>query len=356
MIEKQRLNDANLKLVENFLEMMIVERSIAKNTAISYKRDVLDVLYFFEIQNLNVLTISLNDVNAYVDYLINIGITKSSVLRKISGIKQFFEFLLVDGYIKNNPLVNISRPKKLSTLPKSLTEKTIIAILEAASTDSSIEGIRNSAMLEILYSTGMRVSELVTLTMQSLNCTIVSENKKMQYLLIIKGKGCKERIVILNDRAVSNLTLYMSVRGSFLKQSRLQKKHQNINKNVNVSKNEIKCINKDYRYSLNQAINSSNKKNQDSNNTNNSHISWLFPSSSKSGNITHLTRQRFGQILKDLALKIGIDKSIISPHKIRHSFATHMLKNGANIKVIQELMGHSDIASTQIYTKVLNKK
>jgi integrase/recombinase XerD len=292
----------DITYLETFLEMLAAERVVAHNTSLSYKADLEKLILFLASKNLSVDKTSHKDLVEYISLLTKQNFSASSIARKISAIRQFFLFLLSENIRKDNPAELLTTPKKPKLLPRALTEQSIENLFNALDEDSSDEGVRNNAMLELLYATGMRISELVTLTIQALERD--RRTNTINKSMLITGKGNKERVVLLNDTAIAKLEKYLPIRSSFLK------KHKQ------------------------------------------SSSSWLFPSLTKHGTVSHISRQRFGQILKELALNQGIDPYILSPHKIRHSFATHMLQHGANIKAIQELMGHSSINSTQIYTKM----
>jgi integrase/recombinase XerD len=284
--------------------MLAAERTATQNTISSYRADLEKFFFFLDRKHINIVSAKYSDLVHYIDYLTCHSFSASSIARKISCMRQFFSFLLSEDLRNDNPAELLSTPKKAICLPKALAENDLDVLFQALSKDDSSEGIRNATMLEVLYSTGMRISELVTLKIQCLEHN--EKTDKITNTMVIRGKGGKERLVVLNDGAILKLSEYLVIRRDFLK------KHK-----------------------------------QQSN--------WLFPSAKKNGLLSHISRQRFGQILKELALQNNIDPNIISPHKIRHSFATHMLKGGADIKVIQELMGHASINSTQIYTKICSE-
>ena len=292
------LDTAMSNHLDCFLEMMEAERGIALNTVSSYQNDINDLLSFLKKENIELSKVNYQNFLDFVTFIKLKGLDPRSIRRKISSCRQFFDFLISEKVIELNPTLNIPMPKKDKLLPKALSTEIIAKLLEFAGKDQTKEGIRTYAMLEILYSTGMRISELISLKYK---LTRNIDLTKMNYLLI-KGKGSKERVVIMNKCSTEALKKYLSVRNEFIK--------------------------------------------------NNKTSVWLFPSQDKSGKIQHITRQRFGQILKNIAVVLNIEPDIVSPHKIRHSFATHMLENGANLRVLQELLGHSDITSTQIYTKI----
>jgi integrase/recombinase XerD len=290
-------------LLENFIEMMLAERSVSKNTIISYHNDLAQFLGWITVNKKKIESVSQDDLSSYIYFLSTQKLAISSVTRKISTLRQFFNFLINEDLIRINPTIELESPKKEQNLPKALLQKQIDSLLEVAYEDKSFEGIRNVTMLEILYSTGMRVSELMQLKMPSLQKNL-SDDPNL-FATIIIGKGNRERIIILSEKAMKTLKHFLKIRSEFLRKN---------------------------------------------------HSDYIFPSFTKSGKATHLTRQRFFQIIKGLALKAGLDIKTISPHKIRHSFATHLLANGADLRIVQEMLGHADISSTQIYTKVLPEK
>lgn len=289
--------------LENFLEMMTVERLISTNTLISYKNDINDLLHFLAANDIRLEGVTYNQLVLYLSHLHEMSFAASTIARKISAIRTFFSFLFLDGVILYNPSINLSLPKKPHLLPKALSRTNITKLIEAAQYNKSYDGLRNLAMLEILYSTGLRVSELVTLHLDN----VIYALNSSEHTMIVYGKGNRERVVVLNKDSIDALVTYLKIRGKIIP-------------NVDLAK-----------------------------------IPWLFPSLNKRGKVTHLSRQRFGQILKELAVNNGVPINIVSPHKVRHSFASHMLRNGADIRVIQELLGHVSISSTQIYTKVENQ-
>lgn len=290
-------------LLENFIEMMLAERAVSKNTITSYQNDLEQFLGWVTINKKVIEEIRQEDLMAYIFFLSNQKLSASSVIRKISSLRQFFNFLINEDYIKINPTIELESPKKEQNLPKALLQQQIDLLLITAEEDKTLEGIRNMAMLEILYSTGMRISELMQLKMSSLQKNL-SDDPNL-FATIISGKGNRERVIILSEKAMKALKKFLTIRSEFLKQT---------------------------------------------------HSDYIFPSFMKNGKATHLTRQRFFQIIKSLAQKAGLDMKAISPHKIRHSFATHLLANGADLRIVQEMLGHADISSTQIYTKVLPEK
>ena len=265
---------------------MTAERGAARNTVLSYARDLEDASAFLKARKRSFENAAREDLEAYSASLARDGLSPRSVARKLSSLRQLFHFLYTENRRSDNPVTLLSTPKQPRTLPSSLTADDIMTLLAQARQKNDL---RLTAMLELLYASGLRVSELVTLPARAL------ERKGQQgyAFLTVRGKGNKERMVPLHDAAVDAVMAYMAVRPDDPK--------------------------------------------------------WLFPSRGKEG---HVTRQRFGQMLKELALASGLDPEKISPHVLRHSFASHLLAGGADLRVIQELLGHADISTTQIYTHV----
>ncbi len=284
-----------LRLLELFLEMLSVERGVSANTIEAYSQDLRRLLKYLEEKKLSLLSVRPSDLRAYVRYLHEQKLSARSIQRHLSSTRQLYRFLLQTGYRQDDPTSLLDRPKATFLLPGVLSEEEVMSLLQQAQCDTSAEGVRLYVLLEILYASGLRVSELVTLQE---SCFVRGAET-----LIIKGKGDKERMVPLGSYALKALEAYHTVRSCFLKEGGSSK--------------------------------------------------WMFPSPSAQG---HLTRQRFGQLLKNLALKAGIDPSKVSPHVIRHAFATHLLDRGADLMTVQALLGHADIQTTQIYTHVLKGK
>lgn len=297
-LAKTKMNHGNIEL---FLEMMAAERGASLNTISSYKRDLVDVDSFLSKKSVEIEKASSEEIRDYLVYLQKAGMSPSTAARRLSAIKQFFQFLYSENIRKDNPTIIIDSPKLGKQLPKSLSMTEVELLLKHAHDDTSPEGLRLSAILEILYASGLRVSELVGLKLSALQYE--TGTRRIKPLLIVRGKGNKERVVPLNKSAIDALSEYISIREIFVKLSK------------------------------------------DS--------PWLFPSGGKGG---HLTRQRLGQLLKQLAINSNIDPERISPHVLRHSFATHLLNNGADLRTIQEILGHSDISTTQIYTHIAKER
>jgi integrase/recombinase XerD len=288
--------------IEMFLEMMMAERGAAGNTISAYQRDLDEFHSFLNPRKINIIEAQTEDIRAFFKTLSSSGLAASTIARKLSSIKQFYKFLCVDEFIKENPSLVMDAPKQGKSLPKYLSENQVTSLLKTAANDTSIEGLRLTALLEVLYASGLRVSELVSMKMSNLQKINIDDKISLRNFIIVKGKGNKERLVPLNNSAIKALQNYLPLRDHFF----------------NLKNNE-----------------------------------YLFPSSSKEG---YLTRQRLHQLLKALATKSNIDAALVSPHVLRHSFASHLLNNGADLRVLQELLGHSDISTTQIYTHILSER
>lgn len=276
------------KKIEDFEEYLLLEKKYSKNTINSYKNDLLKFSDYFK--NKSLKEINSNDIKNYIQNL-NKEMNAKSVSRNISTLKSFYKYLLLNGYIKKTPLNNIVMPKIKKDLPKVLSEEEIEKLLNFELKDHY--DYRNKTMIELMYSSGLRVSELINLKVTDIDLDLE--------IVRIFGKGSKERIIPLGEYAVNALKEYLVY-------------HRNA-----LSKN----------------------KNSDS----------LFLSSRGE----FMTRQAFFKNLKKIAQKQNI-KTEFSPHTLRHSFATHLLKHGADLRSIQELLGHSDVSSTQIYTHITNEK
>lgn len=304
----------NQELITLFIEKIKAEDGLAINTALSYQKDLELFAIFLNKNNHQNFFINIETIRDYLFYLDQQGLQASSVSRKISCLKNFYKFLLQEKFIAHNPAFELERPKRIKKIPKFLSEEEIFKMLEIINSNQSEFGIKLGTMLELMYSSGLRVSELVSLKISDLNF----ENKQLKNYLIVKGKGGKERLIGLNKATLKILNKYL-----------------------------------DYR----QAIGLGDCK-------------WLFAGNfraSKSKNIdkiskkkslshSHITRQRFHSMLKELAVKSGIEPSRVHPHVIRHSFASHLLNNGIDLRLLQELLGHSDISTTEIYTHIMNNK
>ena len=281
----------NINLIEKYIEFIFAQKNLAKNTVISYKNDLSEFARF--IGHNDFLDLTINQFKGYVSHLSK-NFSPSSHCRKLSSVKNFFLYLYDLKLVNNTPMDFIDFPKLPKKIPKFLSESEVNILIEKSYEDHSFRGLRRTLLIEILYATGIRVSELVSIRLGDITDNYSS--------IIIKGKGGKQRIVPLFGKVISVLKKYID----FL-----------------------------------------NKLKEQSNNL------FLFPSNSKFG---HLTRNRFFQILKDLGEEINLDLKRISPHVLRHSFASHLLSRGVDLRIIQESLGHKDISTTQIYTHIQASK
>jgi len=276
--------------------MLVAERSASHHTVENYRRDLEDFLARLQRPLTKVRT---EDIRQYQQRLSKAHYAERTIARRLSALRQFYRFLYDEGVRPDNPALQIDAPKQGHSLPKMLSEDEVEHLLQVAATGDSPEGLRLYAMLEMLYASGLRVSELVGLKRAQMQ----QEERGGTWLhyLMVKGKGSKERLVPLNQSAIRAMEAYLVIRPYFFKKGQKESP-------------------------------------------------WLWPSSSaKQG---HITRQRMGQMLKSLALEAQMDPAKLSPHVLRHSFATHLVHRGANLRVVQQLLGHSDISTTQIYTHV----
>ncbi len=290
-----------MRFLDAFLEMIIAERGAAKNTVEAYRRDLTRYSAHLAQSGRDALTAQSDDIRSFLAGLADQGLAARSAARQLSAIKQFHRFLYADGIRADDPTVTVDAPRARAALPKYLSETEVEALLAAAHETPGKEGVRLTCLLELLYATGMRVSELVTLP--------ATVGLRDAPVLILRGKGDKERLVPIGLPAREALADYHDCRANFLAWDPGRK----------------------------VVIESP----------------YLFPSRGKEG---HLTRQRFGQALKDLAIAAGLDPKRVSPHVLRHAFASHLLANGADLRTVQQLLGHADISTTQIYTHVLDAR
>ena len=285
--------------IELFLEMLLAERGAAQNTLESYRRDLES--FAVHASKAHILAEDADEslVRKFMAGLSSKGMAASTSARRLSALRQFFGFLHGEGFRKDNPCTTVDSPRQGRSLPKYLSEDEVEGLLSTAHAQPGIVGLRIGALLEVLYATGLRVSELVGLPLTALG--------RDGQMMIVRGKGGKERMVPLSQPATAAITDYLEVRESFLPKGHASR----------------------------QAY------------------GWLFPSRAREG---HLTRARFGQILKELAGEAGLDPRRVSPHVLRHSFASHLLAHGVDLRSLQQMLGHSDIATTQIYTHLLDER
>jgi integrase/recombinase XerD len=279
-----------LDWAEAFLEMMAAERAAAAHTLTAYGRDLADAGGFLARRQRNFQTALNTDLEAYFSDLSARGLASATAARRRSAIRQLYRFVLDEGWRTDDPTRRIEAPRRGRPLPKILSRADVNSLIAAAKTRDGKMGARLDAMIELIYASGLRVSELLALPLAPF--------AHSPDHLIIKGKGGKERLAPLNQQARDAVATYLVHRPAFLATG------------VKASP-------------------------------------WLFPSRGRTG---RLTPRRFAQLLDEAARDAGIDPARVSPHVLRHAFATHLLEGGADLRVVQTLLGHADIATTQIYT------
>ncbi|CAH2604159.1 Tyrosine recombinase XerD [Rhodovastum atsumiense] len=280
--------------LEAFLEMLLAERGAAANTVAAYRSDLLDAAGFAARRGEALVAAGPELLRAYLSWLAASGLSARSAARRLSALRQFYRFLLRDGLRADDPTSLLDSPKQPSPLPKFLTEAEVDALLAAAAGREGRQALVMTAALEILYATGLRVSELLALPRAALSGDAT--------VLLVRGKGGRERLVPLSDAARDAAAALIAAEGGVRKGGK---------------------------------------------------GGWLFPGRDPR---RALTRQGFAQILKQVALDAGLDPERVSPHVLRHSFASHMLARGADLRSLQMLLGHADIATTEIYTHVLAER
>jgi integrase/recombinase XerD len=274
-----------------FHEMLTAERNASANTREAYRQDLRHVEAHLAGQ-CDLADASVDTLRTYLAALSRQKLKPATAARRLSALRQYFKFLVTEGLRSDDPTAALDAPKRGRPLPKVLSETEVASMIEVVEREDKAAALRLGALIELIYASGLRVSELVSLPLAAA--------KRDQPLLLVRGKGSKERLVPLNDAAKRALAVYLEVRPRFLPRSAKASP-------------------------------------------------WLFPSRGGSG---HLTRQRLGQLLKDAAIKAGIEPARVSPHVLRHAFATHLLDHGADLRALQKMLGHADIATTQIYTHV----
>jgi integrase/recombinase XerD len=289
--------------ISAFLEAQAAELDAARNTLLAYGRDLKDFADWLGRRKLHFDAVQRADVEAYLVACEAEGLSRATRARRLSSIRQLYRFAYEEGWRKDNPTIQISGPAKSKRLPKFLSIEEVESLL--ASSQSSGRGqyerLRNICLMELLYATGMRVTELVSLP--------VTATRGDPRMLLVRGKGDKERMVPLSMTAREALAKWLTLRDAAEETARRE---------------------------LNQQPSR-----------------FLFPARGRAG---HLTRQAFHGMLKEFAVNAGIDPGKVSPHTLRHAFATHLLAGGADLRAIQKLLGHADISTTEIYTHVLDER
>jgi len=277
-----------------FLDMLSAERGAAANTIEAYRRDITDFAAHLSRRDGLLATADGEAVRSFIQGLGAAGLATATSARKLSSLRQFYGFLAAEGMRDDDPTATIDSPSRGRPLPKTLSEDEVEALFEAARSHQGLGGVRLMALLEILYATGLRVSELVGLPCAALNSD--------GFFLLVMGKGGRERLVPLSDPARMAIEAWLAQR-------------------------QVEAEGPGAR--------------------------WMFPSRSQAG---HLTRQRFAQMLKALAVEARLDARKVSPHVLRHAFASHLLAHGADLRSVQRLLGHADISTTEIYTHILEDR
>ncbi len=285
----------NKEQISAFMETITAERGSAANTIAAYTRDLEDCGEFLDSRRRTFENAQISDLRAYLAFLVKNGMSAKTQARRLSTLREFYKFLYTEKVRKDNPTDVLDSPKTGRSLPKYLSEEEISRLFETVSVMPPEKSLRMKALLEILYASGLRVSELVSLPSSTAN---IREN-----FLIVRGKGGKDRMVPLTDIAKQALRDWMPERERTLPKGRESR--------------------------------------------------WLFPSRSKTG---HLTREAFFEELKTLAIAAGIAVERVSPHVIRHSFASHLVAHDADLRTVQQMLGHANISTTQIYTHILDDR
>ena len=287
------MSDSDRQILDAFIDNIWIEKGLSQNTLDSYRSDLEQFSSWLKKNNLSYIKTSKKEILSYLSFLFQKGLGSKTVARKLSSLKSFFRFLVFKSIIPNDPSSEVETPKLLKSIPKSISEKEVEALLAAPDEKTDI-GLRDKTMIETLYSCGLRISELTNLELLNLNLR--------QGVIRVIGKGQKERLVPMGDQLIGLLELYIS----------------------------------------------SSRKNL----LNKRHSDFLFLSTRGQ----RMTRQSFWHRIKHYCLASGFEPDKISPHVLRHAFATHLLNNGADLRVVQLLLGHSDLNTTQIYTEVARQR
>lgn len=288
--------------IATFLEAQAAELDASENTRLAYSRDLKDFTHWLERHAQDLLSVSQDQIESYLIDLDAAGMARSTRARRLSAIRQFYRFAFEEGWRSDNPAVRVKGPAREKRLPKTLSEEEVDRLLVAArESGRPAECLRNTCLMEVLYATGLRVTELVSLP--------VMAARGDPRMLLVRGKGGKERMVPLSRPAREALAAWLVHRDAA------------------------------------EALAEQKKGTPPS--------KFLFPSHSKAG---HLTRHRFYLLIKELAVQAGVSPDRVTPHTLRHAFATHLLSHGADLRAIQTLLGHADVATTEIYTHVLEDR
>lgn len=288
--------------ISAFLEAQVAERGSATNTLLAYGRDLRDFTGWLASRGASLSSAERADVEAYLVHCDAQGFAKSTRARRLSAIKQLYRFAFEEGFRGDNPAIQISGPGRDRRLPKTLSLEEVDRLIAAAEATGRTEPdrLRNGCLMHVLYATGMRVSELVTLPLSSA--------RGDPRMLLIRGKGGKERMVPLSPSAREALATWLDHRERQEREAKAEGRPGSPH---------------------------------------------LFASRGKSG---HLTRHGFYALLKDVAVNAGVSPAKVTPHTLRHAFATHLLENGADLRAIQTFLGHADVATTEIYTHVIEAR
>jgi integrase/recombinase XerD len=286
--------------ISTFLDARTAEAGAARNTQLAYARDLMDFADWLTARGGDLATAGRDAVEDYLIHCDAQGLSKATRARRLSAVRQLFRFAFEEGWRADNPALRIAGPGKAQSLPKTLTREEVLRLIEAASAKgrNAPERLRNACLLELVYATGLRVSELVTLPIAA-----VRGNPRM---VLVRGKGDKERMVPLSGPARTALADWLACRDA----------------DDDLARKAGRPASK-----------------------------FLFPGDGRDG---HMTRQHFHLMLKDIAVLAGLSPARVTPHVLRHAFATHLLAGGADLRVIQTLLGHADVATTEIYTHVLD--
>jgi integrase/recombinase XerD len=280
--------------VDAFLDMLVGERGVSGNTRAAYAADLADLSLYLKAKETTPELASSAQLRDYFAASQSGGnkVAPRTIARRLSAFRQFYRFLLSENRREDDPAAALDAPRLGRPLPKLLSEQEVDGLIAPASSDDDAQTLRFALLMELLYGSGLRVSELVGLPLAALD--------RDARIVTVRGKGGKDRLVPVSEPARAALTAYLAVRGAFIAKGRTSP--------------------------------------------------WLFPS--RGSRLGYLTRQRFAQLLKERAVASGLDPARVSPHVLRHAFATHLIDHGADLRAVQKMLGHADIATTEIYTHV----